>query len=164
MFESKIKRLGGRLALITAAAALMAAVGASAASAAVTVTPSAGIAWTGAEVSVTGNEIPAGTTDVAIVVCNASVTLGTRCDNESATPGFKSLAQYEAGIAIKVQRGPWVDFDFSKGTPAEELESETTCFSKKANAGDACSVVVSFYKTKGGFAQLGTQVAPITFE
>jgi hypothetical protein len=164
MTKSRINRLGRRLALITALTALMAAAGASAASAAVTVTPNAGIAWTGASVSVTGNEIPTGTDSVAIVVCNASATLGTRCDNESATPGFVTKAAYEAGVAINVQRGPWVDFDFSVGTPAEELETETTCFSAKEKAGDACSVVVSFYKTTGGFAQLGAQAAAITFE
>src|SRR5262245_36227133 len=130
MTKSKIKRLGRRLALITGLIALTAAVGASAASAAVTVTPNTGIAFTGAKVSVTGNEIPASATHVTAVVCNMSATPGTKCDAEgSGTPGFVTRASYEAGTSIPVRRGPWVNFDFTKGTPPTESGGSTTCYS-----------------------------------
>ena len=170
MFKSKIKRLGGRLALITAVTALTAAAGASAASAEVFPTPNTGIAFTGAKISVTGNEIPAKATHVTIVVCNMSATPGTKCDaTGSGTPGFVTRASYEAGVLIPVRRGPWVNWDFTKGTPPTESGGSTTCFSAEKAAGSPCAVVASFYEITfpGGvevIKQLGAQAGSITFK
>jgi hypothetical protein len=169
MFKTKIKRLGGRLALITAVTALMAAAGASAASATVTPTPSTGIAFTGAEISVTGNEIPSGTTDVALVVCNMTATPGTKCDVDSGTPGFVTRASYEAGVSIPVRRGPWTNYDFTKGTPPSESGGNTTCYSAEKAAGSPCAVLAAFYELTfpGGvevIKYLGAQAGSITFK
>jgi len=166
MRKSKIKRFGGRLALITAVAALTAAVGASAASATVVVNPSEGIEWTGDTVNVSGTTgIPAGTTHVTIVVCNAEAIPGTRCDKNSGTPGFVEVGSYSgSGVVIGLQRGPWIDYDFTKGTPPKEGATTTTCLSE-SEGGEACAVVVSFYeKLEKGFKQLGADAAPILFE
>lgn len=165
MFKSKIKRLGGRLALITTATALTMAAAASAASATVVVNPSEGIEWTGDTVSVLGTTgIPTGTTHVAIVVCNAEAIPGTRCDASSGTPGFKTVGEYGTGISIPLRRGPWVDFDFTAGTPPAEKATTTTCLSE-SEGGEQCAVVVSFYQmTKEGPKQLGADGAPVFFE
>jgi hypothetical protein len=165
MFKSALKG-SKRGALIGILAAVMVAASATAASAAVGVSPSSGIAWTGAQVTVKAvGAAPTGTTHVAAVVCNSEGSPGTRCDAESGTPGFISIGQYEAGYAIPVQRGPWVDFDFTKGTPPTELETTTECYSAKEAAGSACIVAVSFYQmTEKGPKQLGADWASISFE
>lgn len=158
---------GRRVALLAALTALAGAAFATAASAKVVVTPDTGLPWEGAEVTVSGTTHPTGADDVAIVLCNATAPTGERCDPESGTPGFRSIADYTNGsIVIPVRRGPWTDFDFRFGVPPDELESTTTCYSEIEEDGDACKVVVSFYDTVGKAAvPIGVpESAPITFE
>jgi hypothetical protein len=171
MIQSKIKGLGARIALLAALSALMVAAGASAASAEPTVTPNTGIAWTGEKVLVSGS-VPAGTAHVAIVVCNATGTLGKRCDKESGTPGFITPTAYEAGVLIPLRR-TWADFDFTKGTPATPVGTSTTCISETETeeeaeevGSDPCLVVVNFYETtEKGPKPIGSpDTAPVLFE
>lgn len=169
MTKSKIKRLGRRLALITGLIGLMATVGASAASAEVIVNPNSGLAFS-TNVSVTGTEIPAGTTDVTIVVCNTTTVPGKKCDLEgSGTFGFDSVGNYESGISIPVRRGPWTNYDFTTGSPFPSGGS-TTCFSEELKAGSPCAVVVSFYEIFENEEEevvinhLDADLAPITFK
>lgn len=165
MFQSKINGRGGRVALLAALSALMVAVGASAASAKVIVTPNEGVE-SGSNVVVSGTAPPTGTTEVTAILCNATAEPGERCDPVSGTPGFKTATAYATGFEMLVRRGAWADWNFSMGFPPSQPEpaTTTTCFSE-SEGGEPCEVVVSFYEaTEKGPKQLGTDVAPISFE
>ncbi len=163
MFSSALRGGLRRFALVGALVALMAAATASAAAAEVVVTPSSNLEAEDV-VEVSGTTVPAGTDDVAIVVCNMAAIPGTRCDTSSATVGFVSEAEYTTGVPIAVQRGPWDDWNFTTGTPFK-AETQTTCMNSKFQ-GDPCSVVVSFYETtgEGKVVRLGAATKSILFK
>jgi len=162
MTSQTFKRMGRRIALVGAMAALMAGFTAGAASAEVVVLPEEPLA---AEqtVGVVGTPSNAEATFVAIALCNNSVEPGTRCDGEKAVPGLKTKAELAEGVELVVRKGPWVDWDFTKGKP-QKLTSETTC--EGAPALDPCAVFVSHYKKVMGVTVplFTSDIVPVVFE
>jgi hypothetical protein len=165
MLVSRVKGMGRRVALLGVLSALMLAVGASAASASVVVSP--GGPYNATQTVTVSGTPKAEATHVAIVACNVSAGeefWGTRCDINSATPGFKTVADYAGGVKITIDRGSWQDYDFTTGTPTPVEESETTCLNV-ASEGEQCAVVVSYYKVEGKLVtQLGAEAANVLFK
>ena len=155
-----------RLGLLVALAALVSGIVAASASATVNLSPAGPYASAGAEITVSGTSPLKGATNVAIAVCNVAsgVEPGTRCDGEKAIPGLKSLASYEAGLALVVRRGPWTDWDFTKGAPVEGT-TKTTCKKSGEVANSQCAVVVSYYEVSGAeVKQVGAEAKNIFFK
>ncbi len=105
-------------------------------------------------------------THVAISTCDVSVPaeIGKRCD-KAASSGetLRTVAEYEAGIGIKVRKGPWQAFDYTMGTPPIEGTGKVTC--KGSGTGTVqCGIVVSYYKVEGAVVkQLGAELKEISF-
>jgi len=156
-----------RAAMISAVTALMLGLSAPVALGSITITPAApGPYESGGAYPVKGVP-PAGKaqeegTHVTLAVCNLTEAPGKLCDKEGSV-GFRTLGEYAIGIPLELERGPWFNWDFTKGMP-EKLATETTC-KNIAKEGEPCGVVVSYYKLAGEeVAQLDAEVAPIEFE
>jgi hypothetical protein len=161
------RRLFKRFGLLVAVAALVSGIAAASAFASVNLSPAGPYASAGASVKVSGSSPFKGTTHVAVATCNVAsgVEPGTRCDGPKAIPGLKTLAEYEAGsLELEVRRGPWTDWDFTKGAPVKGT-TETTCKKTGEAANSQCAVVVSFYEVKGAeVKQVGAQTKNISFK
>src|SRR5262245_61727272 len=99
MSSPMFKGIGGRFALVIAAAALLVGFSASTALASVILNPAAPGPYTaaGQVVKVRGTA-PAEATEVAIAVCNVEtgVAVGGRCDGAKAVPGLKPVSEYQS--------------------------------------------------------------------
>lgn len=166
MAATRSRRLFKRLGLLVAVAALVSGIAAASAFGSVNLSPAGPYASAGAVVKTSGSSPFKGTTHVAVATCNVAsgVVPGTRCDGAKAIPGLKTLAEYEAGLNIEVRRGPWTDWDFTKGAPVKG-STETTCKKTGEAANSQCAVVVSYYEVNGSeVKQVGAETKNISFK
>lgn len=175
MSSPMFKGLGKRTALIGAIAAVLTGFAASSAFASVNLSPEGPYSPSTTTPVVVSGEAPAPiaaeTTHVASVVCNATgakAPLGSHCDLGSASSATPSpIGDYEEELVeVNVRRGAWDDWSFLSGAPAQDpAKTQTTCLNT-SSAGEACSVVVSYYKQTGPFSYkfLGQESQSILFQ
>jgi hypothetical protein len=149
----------GWMAAVAAATLAVLVLGAATAQAQVRLSPT-GSYRSGDTVTVTGT-VPGGlrtVTHYAVALCNATVTLGTRCDAATAST-LLAIATYRSPGYRLVLSQTFNDFDFTTGRPAG---TRTTC---RGMSGDQCAVVVSFYgwDRRSAPRPLGDDNAVITF-
>lgn len=81
-------------------------------------------------------------THFTVAQCNATVTLGTRCNQPNAVP-FTSVASYAGGVPLTIDK-TFADFNFTTNSTPNPPTS-TTCKDVFA-VGDQCAVMVSYYR------------------
>lgn len=171
---------GRKFTALLASVGVMAAlaVSATAADASITLTGPGPYPSTGSTAVTVSGTLPgfaSTATHVTAVNCNATVTLGSRCDLASATPSLRPVADFTGSgtpIVINVRRDDttppagWRDYSFLTGAPvASNPATYTTCLNDTAPiSGSQCAVVVSYYRVSGGTTtQLGAESRNVLF-